>query len=165
MLRPYVRKFLERVSELFDVVIFSASSRANVDPTLDFLYPQHKLIARRYYKDSAVFRVDGSYFKDLTIFGVDLSNVILVDNSPTNFCLQKDNGIPIESWYIDPRDEELSTLLPFLERLDAADDVRPIIAERLIQCRKIQWLKHLVSQKQQEGSTEAKLNSALNSAD
>ncbi|KAI3835397.1 hypothetical protein MKW92_004080 [Papaver armeniacum] len=118
MLRPYVRKFLESVSELFDVVIFSASSRANVDPTIDFLDPQHKLIARRYYKDSAVFRVDGSYFKDL-------ANVILVDNSPTNFCLQKDNGIPIESWYIDPRDKELSTLLPFLERLAAADDVRP----------------------------------------
>ncbi|KAI3951340.1 hypothetical protein MKW92_031038, partial [Papaver armeniacum] len=159
-LRPYVRKFLERVSELFDVVIFSASSRANVDPTLDFLDPQHKLIARRYYKDSAVYRVDGSYYKDLSIFGIDLAKVILVDDRPTNFCMQKNNGIQIASWYIDPQDEELATLLPFLERLATADDVRPIIAERLIQCRRIQWLKHLVSQKQQEGSTEAKLNSA-----
>ncbi|KAI3847110.1 hypothetical protein MKX03_012437 [Papaver bracteatum] len=161
LLRPYVHKFLERVSELFDVVIFTAGSRAYADPTLDFLDPHHKFIARRYYNDSAVYRADGSYFKDLTIFGIDLAKVILVDNCPTNFCMQKDNGIPIASWYIDPQDEELFTLLPFLEMLAAADDVRPIIAERLIQCRMVQWLKHLVSkQKQLEGNTEAELNSA-----
>ncbi|KAI3934801.1 hypothetical protein MKW98_026209 [Papaver atlanticum] len=157
LLRPYVRKFLERVSELFDVVIFTAGSRAYADPTLDFLDPHHKFIARRYYKDSAVYRADGSYFKDLTIFGIDLAKVILVDDCPTNFCMQKDNGIPIASWYTDPQDEELSTLLPFLERLAAADD---IIAERLSQLRRIYWLKDLASkQKQQEGNTEAKLNS------
>ncbi|KAI3934814.1 hypothetical protein MKW98_026222 [Papaver atlanticum] len=160
LLRPYVRKFLERVSELFDVAIFTASGRGYADPTLDFLDPQHKLIARRYYKDSAVYRVDGSYYKDLSIFGIDLAKVILVDDCPTNFCMQKDNGIPIASWYTDPQDDELSTLLPFLERLAAADDVRPIIAERLSQLRRIYWLKDLASkQKQQEGNTEAKLNS------
>ncbi|KAI3974920.1 hypothetical protein MKX01_005031 [Papaver californicum] len=134
-LRPYVHQFLERVSELFHVVIFTASNRLYADPALDFLDPQGMLIAGRYYYDSLVYGVDG-YVKDLTIFGVDLAKVILVDNIPETSLLQKDNGIPIESWYSDPHDEELSTLLPFLERLAAADDVRPIIAERFRSCNK-----------------------------
>ncbi|KAI3934799.1 hypothetical protein MKW98_026207, partial [Papaver atlanticum] len=76
------------------------------------------------------------YLKDLTIFQVDLAKIILVDDYPQKFCLQKDNGIPITSWYSDPHDEELSTLLPFLERLAAAEDVRPVIAERFGRCKK-----------------------------
>ncbi|MCL7031843.1 hypothetical protein MKW94_001617 [Papaver nudicaule] len=127
--RPFVHKFLERVSQLFDVVIFTANRRIYADPVIDFLDPGGKLIGRRYYHDSGK-TINGCFVKDLTILGVDLAKVVLVDNDPNNFRLQKNNGIPIVSWYFDPQDEELSTLLPFLERLAAADDVRPIIAER-----------------------------------
>ena len=41
-----------------------------------------------------------------------------------------DNGIPIKSWFDDPSDRALISLLPFLETLVDADDVRPIIAKR-----------------------------------
>jgi TFIIF-interacting CTD phosphatase-like protein len=40
------------------------------------------------------------------------------------------NGIPIESWYKNPLDEGLPQLIPFLETLAVADDVRPIIAKK-----------------------------------
>lgn len=44
--------------------------------------------------------------------------------------LQINNGIPIKSWYDDPTDDGLITLLPFLETLADANDVRPVIAKR-----------------------------------
>jgi CTD small phosphatase-like protein 2 len=44
--------------------------------------------------------------------------------------LQVNNGIPIKSWFDDPFDCALMSLLPFLETLAGADDVRPIIAKR-----------------------------------
>lgn len=40
------------------------------------------------------------------------------------------NGIPIKSWFDDPGDTALISLLPFLETLVDANDVRPIIARK-----------------------------------
>jgi hypothetical protein len=46
--------------------------------------------------------------------------------------MQVANGIPIESWYDDPEDNELMQLLPFLEDIShsSVTDVRPAITSR-----------------------------------
>ncbi|PSS28988.1 CTD small phosphatase-like protein [Actinidia chinensis var. chinensis] len=127
--RPYLRMFLERVAEMFEIVVFTASQSIYAEQLLDILDPVGNLISRRVYRESCII-LDGSYTKDLTVLGVDLAKVTIIDNSPQVFKLQVNNGIPIKSWFDDSSDCALISLLPFLETLVGADDVRPIIAKR-----------------------------------
>ncbi|PWA52390.1 FCP1-like domain, HAD-like domain protein [Artemisia annua] len=127
--RPHLRPFLEKVSEMFHIVVFTASQSIYAKKLLDILDPDGKIISRRAYRESCIF-ADGGYTKDLTVLGVDLAKVVIIDNSPQVFRLQVNNGIPIKSWFDDPSDRALISLLPFLETLVDAEDVRPIIAKR-----------------------------------
>ncbi|KAJ4901480.1 SCP1-like small phosphatase 4 [Raphanus sativus] len=127
--RPHLYKFLERVVELFHVVIFTASHSIYASQLLDILDPEGKFISQRFYRDSCIL-LEGIYTKDLTVLGLDLAKVAIIDNCPQVYRLQINNGIPIKSWYDDPTDDGLITILPFLETLAVADDVRPIIGRR-----------------------------------
>ncbi|KAG8365590.1 hypothetical protein BUALT_Bualt18G0121600 [Buddleja alternifolia] len=127
--RPHLETFLKRVAEMFEIVVFTASQSIYANPLLDILDPDGKLISRRAYRDSCIVS-EGTYTKDLTVLGVDLAKVAIIDNSPQVFRLQVNNGIPIKSWFDDPSDCALISLLPFLETLVDADDVRPIIARK-----------------------------------
>ena len=74
--------------------------------------------------------VEGNYLKDLNVLGRDLSQAVLVDNSPHAFGYQVDNGIPIESWFDDPNDTELLKLEQFCATLHGVNDVRSMVRSK-----------------------------------
>ncbi|KAJ2891227.1 Nuclear envelope morphology protein 1, partial [Coemansia aciculifera] len=130
--RPHVDYFLRRVSEWYKVVVFTASLAEYADPVIDLLDSQNKLIEGRYFRESCVPH-DSSYAKDLAAIDADLSQIVLVDNSPLSYFINPTNGIPIQPWVnSDPKDEALLDLLPLLDALRFTDDVRSILSLRLV---------------------------------
>lgn len=91
----------------YQIVVYTASLSKYADPLLDILDPTRvsllnyqikednlifftnifilqTIISRRLFREHCVY-YEGHYVKDLTSLGVDLSQAILVDNSPMSY--------------------------------------------------------------------------------
>jgi len=126
--RPHVDHFLETVSQWYELIVFTASLSPYANAVLDQLDP-NRLISKRYYRQSCVHR-SGCYVKDLKTVCRDLSKVIIIDNSPIAYSLNKENAIPIEDYIgsnAQTQDSALLSLLPLLEELRNSPDVREVL--------------------------------------
>mmetsp|Transcript_26201 Transcript_26201/g.42740 ORF Transcript_26201/g.42740 Transcript_26201/m.42740 type:complete len:282 (-) Transcript_26201:7-852(-) len=119
--RPHVDEFLQRVGELFECVLFTASLSKYADPVADLL-DKWGTFRARLFRESCVFH-RGNYVKDLSKLGRDLKHVLIVDNSPASYSFHPENAVPVVSWFDDFSDIELLELIPLLEKLNEVDDV------------------------------------------
>ena len=113
--RPGVDQFLKHMSDLYEIVIYTASLSKYAVPLIEKLDPFN-------FSSHSLFRnncslLASSFVKDLSLLGRDLSKTIIIDNSPSAYMLQPDNAIPIQTWMGDTSDRKLAELTPLLEIL------------------------------------------------
>lgn len=142
-----------QVSQWYDLVVFTASMEIYGAAVADKLDNGRNILRRRYYRQHCTPDF-GSYTKDLTAicndlnrvggrykinrnrliwqaFHLDSLQIFIIDNSPGAYRCFPNNAIPIKSWFSDPMDICLLSLLPLLDALRFTNDVRSVLSRNL----------------------------------
>jgi RNA polymerase II subunit A small phosphatase-like protein len=120
--RPGVDEFLIEMAKHYEIVVYTASLNKYADPLLDLLDP-NRVIRTRLFRESCVF-YEGNYVKDMSLLNRDLSQSIIIDNSPSSYLFHPENAIDCSSFIDDPNDRELDQIGKFLVGIKDVDDVR-----------------------------------------
>ena len=109
LLRPGVINFLEEISKLYEIIIFTSSPKTYADSILNKIDEDNKFISHRLYKEHVIFE-KGKSVKKLNLIGRDLNKIIFVDNMKCNAKYNLKNLYLIPSWIYDINDQELIKL-------------------------------------------------------
>mmetsp|Transcript_30488 Transcript_30488/g.57706 ORF Transcript_30488/g.57706 Transcript_30488/m.57706 type:complete len:465 (+) Transcript_30488:279-1673(+) len=120
--RPGVDQFLLEMAKHYEIVVYTASLNKYADVLLDLLDPQ-RVIRTRLFRESCVF-YEGNYVKDLSLLNRDLSQCIIIDNSPASYLFHPENAIDCTSFIDDVSDRELDHIGKFLVGVTDVADLR-----------------------------------------
>jgi RNA polymerase II subunit A small phosphatase-like protein len=125
--RPFVDDFLLEMSKVFEIVVFTASLSKYANPLLDQL-DKHNVISARLFREHCTF-IDNCYIKDLSRLGRELSQTLIIDNSPTCYALQPQNAMAVSTWFDDKKDTQLQQMIPWLLKMGDQKDVYETLNE------------------------------------
>ena len=142
--RPHLDRFLARLRERCELVIFTAAVPQYANTVLDVLDPDGQLFSHRLYRGACTNR-NGYYLKDLTVLGRDIRRTVLVDNNNLCFLPQPANGIPIGNFFDDVHDNELLRVADLIEgELTDLGDVRRALNQRFDLERQLAVCRELI---------------------
>jgi Dullard-like phosphatase family protein len=79
--RPYLQDALEKLSQLYELVAFTAGVKDYATPILNKIDPDNTLFKKRLFRDTCI-KCDQFFIKDLdVILDRDKKSLIIVDNS------------------------------------------------------------------------------------
>ena len=113
-IRPGVVPFLEQVGKYYELIVFTAATQDYGDLLIDAIEENNLYFEHRFYRQHTII-IGNDFVKDLNRIGRPLDKIIIVDNMPQNFRLQKENGINIKAFWGEDADdnalEELGIIL------------------------------------------------------
>ena len=124
-IRPGVFKFLEEVKKFYEIIFFTEADRSYGELIAQAILENSNYFDYIFYRENTNI-INNDFVKDLSKLGRSLDRIIIIDNMPQNFRLQKENGIYIKSfWGEDNNDVALFDLIPILKNIAiSGDDVR-----------------------------------------
>ena len=116
-IRPGITEFLEEIGNYYELILFTTATQEYADLLVDAIEEDKIYFDHRLYREHAII-IDNDFVKDLTRIGRPLDKIIIVDDMPQNFKLQKENGIIIRPfWGEDNYDMALYNLIPILKNI------------------------------------------------
>jgi len=123
--RPGLDYFLLKMKNIYEIVVFTSATQEYADPIENCIEQNEKYFDARLYRQHTII-YENDFVKDISRIGRPMNSIIIVDNMPQNFRLQKENGIFIKPfWGDDIFDTALFSLADILEKIyNQFDDVR-----------------------------------------
>ena len=128
--RPFLFAFLEEMGHYYELIIWTSATEAYANSLIDAIEYDKQYFDFILFREHSII-VGDEFVKDLTRVGRGLDRIIIVDDMPQNFRLQKQNGITIKPFFGDDyNDTALYDLLPILKRIaEEGNDVRIELAK------------------------------------
>ena len=128
--RPFLFGFLEEMGVYYELIIWTSATETYANTLLDAIESEKTYFDYVFYREHAII-VGDDFVKDLTRIGRPLDKVIIVDDMPQNFRLQRQNGITIKPFLGDDNtDMALYDLLPILKHIaESGNDVTVELAK------------------------------------
>ena len=125
MLRPGAKSFIDYVMKRFEVYIWSTGMQSYVERVWTLFDVPGVVLWGRGYCKRVEGEVEGEPFeKPLRQITHDLTQIVLVDNTPSMFAKCPLNGILIRTWRGDSHDRELYHLSQYLDWLGKCDSMQ-----------------------------------------
>lgn len=125
--RPGLDEFLSELCKLnFEIVVFTTAIKEYAEIILNKLDPLKTIFTYRLFRDSCSTR-PVEYVKDLKLLGRDLKTVVIVDDNPVSYLLQRENGVPVKPYVDDRNDRELFDLINFFKVASQYADMREAV--------------------------------------
>ena len=135
-LRPHLIESLRKIQKKYYLIAFTASQQAYGDAVLNLIDPEKDIFSMRLFRHNCrQIKIEDQtvYVKDLRIMkGINLKDVVIIDNSILSFAYQLENGIPIVPYYEGKEDDELIFLSSFLLNISTEKDLRDKINSQII---------------------------------
>ena len=129
-LRPGLFSFLGAIKPYYELVSFTSDTKENSDMILKEIEKNRKYFDYNLYKDHTTL-YGNKFIKDINKLGRDIRKIIIIDDEPSNFILNPENGIQISPYLGDSTKDdtilfELKKLLILFHRT-GGDDIRKAI--------------------------------------
>ena len=105
-IRPHLKESLDKIKDIYNIVIFTASHQSYSDAVLNYLDPEDKYFHYRLYRD-------------------------IIDNSILSFAYHLNNGVPVVPFYDSKQDSELPLLSFYLLSIVNNNDLRDANKEHI----------------------------------
>ena len=128
--RPFLFGFLEEMGHYYELIVWTSATEAYANTLIDAIEFEKTYFDYVFFREHAII-VGDDFVKDLTRIGRGLDRIIIVDDMPQNFRLQRQNGITIKPFLGDDvNDMALYDLLPILKHIaEEGNDVRVGLAK------------------------------------
>lgn len=121
-MRPHLQYFLEKLEKLYDIYIFTASTKDYANQIINHILPNVKN-SSRFFRDSCS-NICGYFVKDLSLIKCPIQKILLIDDFAGSAMKNPKNLIKIKPWNGEKDDNVLQNLSSVLENIALDSDLR-----------------------------------------